>query len=309
MGLAGPIGCGKSLLQNLFTVILGGRSAKPYRYMRGGTEFNAELFGAEHLIIEDEHSSTDIRSRRAFGSYIKQFTVNETQSCHAKNRQALTLTPFWRLSISVNDEPEAMMVLPPMSDVEQDSLSDKLFLLRTLKAEMPMPTAEYDERKAFWSTLIGELPAFVHSMVNWTVPEHLRHGRFGIKTWQHPKLIAALDALAPETRLLAIIDEVLFADTILGNACGNPGRIINHRSDWKGTAEKLERILFESEFRQEAQRLLGWHSATGSYLGRLAVKRPDRVENARTGNSRDWIIFRPAEAPTAQLRQEAAMTL
>ena len=307
MGLAGPIGCGKSLLQNLFTVILGGRSAKPYRYMRGGTEFNAELFGAEHLIIEDEHSSTDIRSRRAFGSFIKQFTVNETQSCHAKNRQALTLTPFWRVSISVNDEPEAMMVLPPMSDVEEDSLSDKLFLLRTLKAEMPMPTAEHDQRKAFWSTLIAELPAFVQSLTNWKVPEHLRHGRFGIRTWQHPKLLAALDALAPETRLLAIIDEVLFADDLIQvGAGGNPLHVINNRSEWKGTAEKLEKKLFDSEFKYEAQRLLGWHSATGSYLGRLAIKRPDRVKNARTGTSRDWIIFRPAEAPTAQLCQEAA---
>jgi hypothetical protein len=84
MALAGPRGCGKSLLQNLFTEILGGRSAKPYRYMSGGTQFNADLFGPEHLMIEDEHSSTDIRSRRAFGSNIKQFTSNHTQSCHGK---------------------------------------------------------------------------------------------------------------------------------------------------------------------------------------------------------------------------------
>src|SRR5204862_7823749 len=65
LALAGPRNCGKSLLQQLITLILGGRSAKPYRYMRGGTEFNADLFGAEHLCIEDEHCSTDIRSRNA----------------------------------------------------------------------------------------------------------------------------------------------------------------------------------------------------------------------------------------------------
>src|SRR5439155_7072976 len=124
MGLAGSRNYGKSLLQSLFTLILGGRSAKPFRYMSGATQFNAELFGAEHLMIEDEHSSTDIRARRTFGAQIKQFTVNKTQSCHDKKCRALMLSPFWRISLSVNDEPEAMMVLPPMSDSEQDSLSD-----------------------------------------------------------------------------------------------------------------------------------------------------------------------------------------
>ncbi|MFZ3374804.1 MAG: BT4734/BF3469 family protein, partial [Chthoniobacterales bacterium] len=129
MGLAGPRNSGKSLLQNLFTVILGGRVAKPYRYMSGHTDFNGELFSAEHLMIEDEAPSTDLRSRRALGAHIKAFTVNETQSCHVKNRQALTLSPFWRVSISVNDEPENLMILPPISDSEYDSLGDKIILL------------------------------------------------------------------------------------------------------------------------------------------------------------------------------------
>ena len=38
--LAGPKDCGKSLLQNLLTVLFGGRSAKPHQYMNGGTDFN-----------------------------------------------------------------------------------------------------------------------------------------------------------------------------------------------------------------------------------------------------------------------------
>src|SRR5262249_29583083 len=102
--LPGPRDCGKSLLQNLTTELLGGRVKKPYRYMSGRTDFNGELFEAEHLMIEDEAPSTDLRSRRAFGTHIKSFAVNETHSCHAKNKQALTLKPFWRVTISLNDE-------------------------------------------------------------------------------------------------------------------------------------------------------------------------------------------------------------
>src|SRR5208282_3476396 len=75
--LAGPRDSYKSLLQNLITRVLGGRCAKPYRYMSGATEFNGELFGAEHLMIEDDIASCDNRARRNFGNRIKQFTVDE----------------------------------------------------------------------------------------------------------------------------------------------------------------------------------------------------------------------------------------
>ena len=63
------------MLQNILTVILGGRAAKPYQFMTGGTGFNSDMFGAEHLMIEDESPSTDMRARRAFGAQIKNMTV------------------------------------------------------------------------------------------------------------------------------------------------------------------------------------------------------------------------------------------
>jgi hypothetical protein len=78
---------GKSLFQNLLTLILGGRTAKPYQYMMGATSFNADLFEAEHLAMEDEHASTDIRTRRHFGSQLKNVTVNDSQRCHGKHQK------------------------------------------------------------------------------------------------------------------------------------------------------------------------------------------------------------------------------
>jgi hypothetical protein len=291
MGIAGPRNSGKSLLQNLFTVILGGRVAKPYRYMSGRTDFNGELFGAEHLMVEDEAPSTDLRSRRALGAHIKAFTVNETQSCHVKNRQALTLAPFWRVSISVNDEPENLMILPPISDSENDSLGDKIILLRAKLADMPMPTETLEEREVFWQTLISELPAFLHFLLNWEVPNEMRHPRYGMKTWHHPELLLALDALAPETRLLSLIDEVLFTDH------ENNHRHFISRSkangSWEGTAEELERMLRDHEaFGYEAQKLFSWPTACGTYLGRLAKKHPRRVESDRSSDARRWILHR-----------------
>jgi hypothetical protein len=36
------------------------------------------------------------------------------------------LKPFWRLSITLNDEPENLLILPPLDE----SLGDKIMLLR-----------------------------------------------------------------------------------------------------------------------------------------------------------------------------------
>ena len=297
LALCGPKNCGKSLLQALLTVLFGGRSAKPYRYMSGGTQFNAELFGAEHLSIEDEHSSTDIRARRHLASQIKQFTVNRDQSCHDKSRRALTLRPLWRVSLSVNDEPENMMVLPPMTD----SLSDKMFLLRALKADMPMPTGTDEEKEAFWRALVSELPAFLYFLEHWEIPAELQCGRFGIKTWHHPALLAALDSLAPETRLLALVDEVQFSDAEIGQDLIVRGS----RKPWTGTAEQLERKLFDSTLGYEAKKLLGWANATGTYLARLETK-TNRVKNLRSADSRNWGIAPPGE--TTAVFAKATMT-
>jgi len=49
LAVAGPVGCGKSLLQKLVTVMLGGRMAKPYQYLMGLTPFNGDLIGSGGL--------------------------------------------------------------------------------------------------------------------------------------------------------------------------------------------------------------------------------------------------------------------
>jgi len=274
VAMAGPRDSGKSLWQNLITEMLGGRAAKPYRYMSGQTTFNADLFGAEHLMVEDECGSTDLRARREFGARIKDFTVNEVQSCHAKNRQAISLRPFWRLSISLNDEPENLMILPPIDE----SLADKLMLLRTHHCEMPMPTNTSEGRTAFWAALMGELPAFIGYLLRWQIPEEIRCHRFGVKTFQHPHLLDAIDTISPEFRLLSLIDAVVFPD---------PAPL---ESNIVTTAEALESRLINSQMSHEARRLFSWNNACGTYLGRLASKRPERVQPNRNPRRREWCI-------------------
>lgn len=288
--MCGPHGCGKSLLQQLITLMLGGRVARPFQVMSGGTTFNADLFGAEHLAVEDEQPSTDIRARRAFGSQIKNVTVNADQRFHQKHRDATVLRPFWRMSVSINDESENVQILPPIDD----SLEDKLMIFRAVRHVMPMPTGTAAERAAFWARLVGELPAMLKFLVGMEIPAGLRCERFGVRYYHHPEIMRLLNEVAPEVRLLALIDATFFTAPAGGlghNAAVPRGSIVQ-------TAEELESGLTGQNANHsfEARRLLGWNNACGTYLGRLARLRPDRVQAARLAGARRWQITPPADA-------------
>jgi hypothetical protein len=277
LAFAGPKDCGKSLLQKIITELFGGRMASPYAYMTGATPFNSEMFRAEHLVIEDNAASTDIRARRSFGSLLKTITVNDCQPCYGKGREAVSLTPFWRLTISVNDEPECLLVLPPIDE----SIEDKLILLKASSTPLPMPTGTLEERRRFWETLVSELPAFVHFLQGWEIPAQLRGQRFGVTHFHHPDLLRTLDDLAPETQLLDLIDAELFSGP-LGDA-------------WEGKAEVLEKLLTgnESGSSYAARRLLGFRAACGTYLGRLAKKHSPRVFRRVLDGHSIWTIEPP----------------
>jgi hypothetical protein len=180
--LAGPHDCGKSLLQLLLTVILGGRAARPYQFAMGGTNFNADLLQAEHLQIEDEAPSTDMRSRRTFGVFLKGIAANSVHRLHGKNKDAITLEPHWRASVSVNDEPEHLLVLPPLDE----TLIDKLLVFKCSPPERPFNDGSRDGRKAYWDQLIAELPAFIYHVMEFSIPDELTCHRFGVKAFIVP---------------------------------------------------------------------------------------------------------------------------
>jgi hypothetical protein len=280
--LCGEAGAGKNLLTAILGVLFGGRMpGKPYRFMTGRTDFNGDFFGCELLTIEDEAESTGIHARRAFGSAIKMMTANHVQWMHAKNRQALSVNVMWRIVVSVNDDPERMMVLPL---IEADT-EDKIMLLKVAKKPLPRPTSTVEEQRVFWDELMAELPAFVHYINEWTIPDVVKAPRFGVKHYHHPDLLAALQELSPERKLLELIDEFVLTLTFKGDK-------------WQGRAAELDRLLKgNSDVRcsREAEKLLPSMNSCGKYLGRLERLHPDRIAQ-RTSNGRTiWTVLMPPE--------------
>lgn len=275
--LAGERECGKSLLQKIITEMLGGRSARPYKFMTDKSEFNADLFEAEHLIIEDEVAMAGIKDRRMFGNKIKQFAANDSHRCRAMYRDAMELVPFWRVSISLNDEPENLLILPPMDE----SLIDKMIILRAFKKPMPMSTSKDEDRIKFWQTIKSELPAFAHYLTTLEIPKYLISERYGVTHYHNEYILSEISLLSPENKLLDLIDICLFSKSDFTQI-----------NEYELTARDLEMKLVENNNTgYDAKKLLSHPTTCGTYLGRLA-KKSDRVEQIRKANERLWKIRR-----------------
>jgi hypothetical protein len=254
--LAGPPNSGKSLLIDLIELILGGRRANPYPNFSGRTAFNGDLAGAELLAVDDEAGSTDIRARKNLAASIKSSLFAGSVRIEGKHRDGFVFRPLWRLVIACNDEPESLMVIPPLTT----DIADKLTLLRCHKRPLPMPAHTLDEREAFFAALVSEIPAMLHALDGWSLPPDMAEERCGVIHYHHPGLVHALGELAPETAMLGLVDTLADAGNLV--------------LPWTGTAAELRAILMnEQSTRRDAERLLHWTQATGGYLGKLEGER------------------------------------
>jgi hypothetical protein len=274
--LAGPPGCGKSLLQNIVTELIGGRVAKPYRYMTDRTTFNSDLLGAEHLMIEDEAASRELKIRRHFGAQLKNMIAGEGQSLHRKGRDALMVTPFWRITLSVNDEPENLMVLPPLDE----SIEDKITLLRCFPAVMDYTPEDVRARQKFRTDVSAELPAYLHWLGQWKIPAKMQNQRYGVERFHDPVLKQAILELQPEMKLWSLVHNL----QIWG---------IDNET-WRGTANDLEELMLQKDKLGRVAKLFYFDSSCGVYLARLLKMFPTRIKcSEERSRKRVWEISHP----------------
>ena len=273
--LAGPKNCGKSLFQDIVTEILGGRIGKPYSYMAGKTEFNSDLFAAEHWVVADEIPHRDISHRRAFGARIKDCTVNKSMQYQGKFKESLTLTPCKRLTISLNDEPENLMILPPLDE----SLIDKIIMLKVDVPDFPLDSSGVVNRADLWNTIKDELPGLIDHIEQFKISGENLDTRFGLKGFQHPELMDALEELNPEGKLLELIDQHLVSDN----------------KSWEGTTINLEAELLDSDSdcRRQAEKILKHPMAVKNYLMHLKKKYPNRISTRESNGKSLWVIRQP----------------
>jgi hypothetical protein len=290
LALGGPAACGKTFLQRfVITPLLGGRAADPWRYMIEATNFNEDLAYAEHLPMGDKKGSFNHAVRKAMAAQIKEFCVESEMSIHGKNKIAVRFPTFRRLSLSFNDEPEHVVIIPP---IDAD-MKGKITILRCQHATMDKDFAVNERRFS------SELPALAKYLSNYKIPKHLRDDRFGVIGWQHPYFLQILNESAPEMQLLELIEEVIFAacakckgsGEFNGTGCGACDGHGEGLDFWRGSSESLKVELLQSKHQDTVRRLLDWTpAACGMALDKLKRKFPDRFDRKTNTGRAVWII-------------------
>lgn len=262
----GPAHSYKSFMQRIMTELLGGRVARPWRYMSGQTSFNGDLFGAEHLIIEDEAPPTDSATQTKIGSHIKSLLFSDDLSAHFKGCDAVYLQPYWTMSMSTNDEPLNLLCIPPIDE----SLNDKIALLKTSRIIFPWVDLKH---QTTWmhNSFAEEVLGLAHIIDQHVIRPEWHNDRTIIKAYKDNDLLAIINNVSPEDQLLNMIDTVAGGGPLIGKAIAIESRVRNR-------------------FNRQLDRIAESYCKVGYLLGRLAKKHPKRITKKIINGNNVWTI-------------------
>jgi len=294
--IAGDPGSGKSLYIDILTALLGGKICRPLRYIFGESNFNAEMFTAPLLVIDDEGAKTSIGDRKIVGARTKQVVAVRGASCEGKNKDSFEIETFKRLIFATNMEEQNLLVLPPIDD----DLADKVHAMRFYSGEWPWPEGASEE--SIWSLLSQEFGAFLHWLLHeFEVPEALYSQRFGVKEFHHPEIVEGIDFLSPEVRLWGWIERTVLRSSNSYNGQALPAGV------WQGSAVDLETILKDEDSGlnyKERDKVPAANPTIGKFLGKLATRPSyeNRISNGQLpgGKKRFWRLLSQERADLEQ---------
>lgn len=267
----GGAGTGKNVCQErIISPLLGGQ-ADPFQFISGATSFNADLIEAPHLCMSDPAIQPDAKSKRNFAANLKQLTVNHGQRLHSKGRNAVTVFPKWRVTLSCNMEGSEFAGLPNLDE----SMVDKIMLFKTEPGGVPS-NGDYGP---FASALKSELPAFAHFIDTYEIREEIRDRRFGVQHYQHPEMARLLNNHDPAERFWVMLQSELFH-----------GGVKLEENQWYGSEYDLrvrlkDGLLNYDKFRNNEALL-------GEFLERLKKQRPKLLQSTGRGNNKKWTILK-----------------
>lgn len=225
LALVGDRDSGKSLFQTLITLMSGGRAADASLCLLGRSDFNSELWKAEHLFLDDDKLGDTGKESHAVRDRLKKITVANLYNLHGKNRDAVGFRPIWRTTISANMDDESVNVLPP----PDDSFGDKISYLKCYPPAEPFHDGTDEGRAAFWQSLVDAIPAFLYKVDTLEPSEEFRSSRFFVREFHHPDILEAIFANAQESPLAEFIDEWIEAD---GTQEGTASELLRDLTEW-----------------------------------------------------------------------------
>ena len=145
-------------------------------------------------MCEDETPARDIETRLLFTSELKKLAADDNHWCQGKGKKALTLPPYWRVTVSVNDHPDYLPAIP----ANDETLKDKMHILKVYAGATVKLVEKLGGKKPFADKIREELPAYLHWLLHeFQIPEEFKGTRFGMQAFQHPEIVEAIEETTP----------------------------------------------------------------------------------------------------------------
>ena len=228
--LIGETASGKTLVKNIHNHIFGG-GGQPIKYMTGKTNFNGELCAVCSLHIDDKLNELDYKGKMKLKAECKELAVAGQARFEFKKQTAFTASPIQRLLICCNANEDSVSIIPDLDG----STKNKVSILYCRRKEMPMPTSNVSDKKAFWQKIESEIPAFINHLINeHEITEKFEdnnENRMGVRGYHNKKALSFIRIFSNEGKRLHAIIEALreFGDV-----------------KWEGSASDLKRKLEDS---------------------------------------------------------------
>jgi hypothetical protein len=295
--IGGKKDSGKTFIkEHIIRLILGGRHADPSEYLKGG-RFNEDVFEAESWEIDDGVGTKE--KRQVLTGALKKVSATSEFRIEGKFAKGIQSPPVLaRVHSYVNTDNESeLFAVPEIAD----SVRDKLIVLHAKQSKHERPSTVLPDRnvegarEAFVKKIRVALPAFIHHLQNWEIPEKYRSARYGVAPYISPELEKVFHNASDEGKLAALIDRLIFTHLELTEA-------------WEGTEEELENQLAaaarDTNQTQDLNKVKWKSGAIGEGVARLARVQSDRYsKRPRTGKSRGWII-QPPEGHAAYMAEK-----
>jgi hypothetical protein len=263
--LVGPPNCGKTMWNTKILGALFGGHMKCSEYLVGKTDFNDHLFECGMWTVDDE-AGTSGESHVQFSSKIKEFVANDTFVVNAKFKKSGRVYWRGRMSITLNNDPMSMRMLP---DLDM-STRDKLMVFNCNRF------TGFDD--SLPGKVTKELPYFAAWLNEHVVPEEMREYRFGVKAYLSPIIEGAAQADGKYSHIVELLE--IFRDTQLEKGeewCGTCSELLKHISKVSGVDILL---------RDVNPRKLGWG------LRHMASKGVSWLRRDESKGVYRWIIKR-----------------
>ncbi len=267
--MVGQVNTGKSLYNTKVLGKLFGGHISASSFLTGKQDtFNDHLFGKYLWTVDDETPNASKGSRISFTSKIKEHVANDEFLMNGKNKQPGRAQWCGRISVTLNDNPTDLKILP---DLDM-SVKDKIMIFKM------NPFNKFT--RGFMKQVLAEVPYFARYLHDYEIPDELLDVRFGVRAYIDPgieEVVSADSQWAPVADLLRIFREVYFDSNQPDEA------------DWRGNPSELLLRLSKMEkaqvlLRDMSPNRLGWG------LRHLIKTGCDWVERSTRKGRNEWVI-------------------